>query len=344
MLLNVTRCRSLAEFKAIATSPTSLVSEMAAFEADLITSDKITYVGYDRFTVPGHCLVCSQDVAFLVGFEHCSLGGDGQRTPNWREHMRCPQCELNNRMRAAAWFLLAVSQPSDAIYLTEAVTPLFKALSSHRRRLCGSEYLRDGTGRGKRNAQGIQHQDVTQLTFPDEAFNVIGSFEVLEHVPAYTRALCELSRCLRPGGTLLLTVPFILSSATTLTRATIDDAGQVTHLLPPEIHGDPLDDTGALCFYHFGWDLLDQLAEVGLEDTSISMFWEPRYGYLGGYQFIITARKQASPKRWASLFRTLQRAFGASAKRHHCQTLDEGERVCGDGASDVADAIGEVGS
>ena len=135
MLLNVTRCRSLAEFKAIATSPTSLVSEMAAFEADLITSDKITYVGYDRFTVPGHCLVCSQDVAFLVGFEHCSLGGDGQRTPNWREHMRCPQCELNNRMRAAAWFLLAVSQPSDAIYLTEAVTPLFKALSSHRRRM-----------------------------------------------------------------------------------------------------------------------------------------------------------------------------------------------------------------
>jgi SAM-dependent methyltransferase len=197
--------------------------------------------------------------------------------------------------------------------LTEAVTPLFKALSSHRRRLCGSEYLRDGTGRGKRNAQGIQHQDVTQLTFPDEAFNVIGSFEVLEHVPAYTRALCELSRCLRPGGTLLLTVPFILSSATTLTRATIDDAGQVTHLLPPEIHGDPLDDTGALCFYHFGWDFLDQLAEVGLEDTSISMFWEPHYGYLGGYQFIITARKQASPKRWASLLPILQRAFGASA-------------------------------
>ena len=151
MLLNVTRCRSLAEFKAIATSPTSPVSKMAAYEADLIASDKITYVGYDRFTVPGHCLVCSQDVAFLVGFEHCWRGRPTD--PELAGAFALPAVwSLNNRMRAAAWFLLAVSQPSDAIYLTEAVTPLFKALSSHRRRLCGSEYLRDGTGREKKRA------------------------------------------------------------------------------------------------------------------------------------------------------------------------------------------------
>ena len=305
--MNTMRCRSLDEFKATQASPSMSATAMAVFEKGIIGAEQTTHLSDGKFTVPGYCLVCSRAVAFLVGYEHCFLAADGQRTPNWREHLRCPSCLLNNRMRAAAGFLLSLSKPSDAIYLTEFVTPLFKAVSRHRRHLAGSEYLRDGTAGGARNAQGIQHQDVSQLTFADDSFDMIGSFEVLEHVPNYTQALLEFHRCLRPDGTLLLTVPFLLWSAATLVRATMDQSGHITHLLPAEIHGDPLSDEGALCFYHFGWDLLDHMQNVGFTETGISMFWEPRYGYLGGHQFVITARKPPISKAGAARFPRLRK-------------------------------------
>src|SRR5262249_53490302 len=71
----------------------------------------------------------------------------------------------------------------------------------------------------------------------------------------------------------------------------------ITHLLPPEVHGDPLDQGGALCFYHFGWDFVGALTQAGFEDAGLSMFWNPRLGHLGGYQNIITAPKAAAPRR-----------------------------------------------
>jgi SAM-dependent methyltransferase len=132
----------------------------------------------------------------------------------------------------------------------------------------------------------MRHEDATRLTFPDCAFDDIGTFDVLEHVPNYHRALAEFFRCLRPNGTLIITVPFSLWSAATVTRATIDTSGNITHLLPPETHDDPINQGGALAFYTFGWDLMGALTEVGFKDTGISIYWNPQLGYLGGYQYV----------------------------------------------------------
>jgi hypothetical protein len=41
---------------------------------------------------------------------------------------------------------------------------------------------------------------------------------------------------------------------------------------------------------------VDTLSEAGFEDAGLSMFWNPRLGYLGSYQFVITARKTAAPR------------------------------------------------
>jgi SAM-dependent methyltransferase len=51
--------------------------------------------------------------------------------------------------------------------------------------------------------------DVQQLPFVDSTFDTILCTELLEHVPKPGQALCEISRLLKPGGTLLLTVPMI---------------------------------------------------------------------------------------------------------------------------------------
>jgi len=49
--------------------------------------------------------------------------------------------------------------------------------------------------------------DATAMPFGDGAFDRVIAAEVLEHVPGDQRALCEISRVLRPGGLLALTVP-----------------------------------------------------------------------------------------------------------------------------------------
>ena len=49
--------------------------------------------------------------------------------------------------------------------------------------------------------------DALSLPFPDGAFDRVIAAEVLEHIPADVRALGELARVLRPGGTIAVTVP-----------------------------------------------------------------------------------------------------------------------------------------
>lgn len=49
--------------------------------------------------------------------------------------------------------------------------------------------------------------DALALPFPDDTFDRVIAAEVLEHIPADTRALAELVRVLRPGGTIAVTVP-----------------------------------------------------------------------------------------------------------------------------------------
>jgi SAM-dependent methyltransferase len=49
--------------------------------------------------------------------------------------------------------------------------------------------------------------DALHVPFPDDSFDRIIASEVLEHIPADSAAITELTRVLRPGGTLAVTVP-----------------------------------------------------------------------------------------------------------------------------------------
>jgi SAM-dependent methyltransferase len=279
------RCGSLEEFMAWQSYSAVRDAEIARFEAELVKCRQ------EAFTIPGTCAVCNADVEFHVDYQYCLPEADGGRTPNWRERLICPSCGLNNRQRAAVGFLLSLSRPDDRVYLTEAVTTLSKAVMSKRENVVGSEYLRDGTARGASNAQGIRHEDATCLTFEDNRFDLIGTFDVLEHVPGYSDALQEFYRCLAPGGTLIITVPFSLESDTNIVRAVVTPSGEIEHLLPADIHGDPIDDEGALCFYHFGWELVSKLREIGFTEAGLYFFWSSRLGHLGGNQSVILGRK-----------------------------------------------------
>ena len=158
--------------------------------------------------------------------------------------------------------------------------------------IVGSEYLGNTIVFGKTRADGIRNESIAALTFPDGAFKHILSFDVFEHVPDFRKGFQECFRVLKPGGTLLFTVPFTRDEKTVV-RAKISRKGAVVHLLPPEYHGDPLRTAGCLCFYHFGWDLLDVLTEVGFDQPVALLYWSMELGYLGnGDQIVFLARKR----------------------------------------------------
>ena len=248
----------------------------------------------DAFGVEGRCAVCGDYRLFNTRFIHATKSfPDGRRIPNWREHLACETCGLVSRARASLHlFLQQLNPDGDArIYLTEQVTPLYRWLKERFPRLVGSEYLGEDAQPGAMIGE-IRHESVQQLSFSDSSFDFILSFDVLGHVPDERRALGELLRCLKPGGTLLFTVPFRDDRQDHEVRAILNHDGTLNHVLPPEHHGNPADrDARLLCYRYFGWDLMGDLLHTGFSDPDAWFYWSRQYGYLGDTNSIFVAKK-----------------------------------------------------
>ena len=271
-------------------------AEIFPSNGDLIELEKGLVKSSDNFTISGECFVCKDRVDFNVDFIASAEPAVGEeRVPNWRERLLCPICNLNNRMRAVVHLLEHDSLVQKKhIYITEQMTHLYLSLEQRYPGLVGSEYLGPEFDSGYIREDGIRHEDMTQLSFKDASFDSILSFDVLEHVPDYRTALTECARCLNPdGGELFLTLPFLLNSEETLVRASLLPDGEIEHICTPEFHGDPINPSeGILCFYHYGWDVLETLREVGFENSSVKLYWSRDFGYLGGYQVLIHATRK----------------------------------------------------
>ena len=186
-----------------------------SFEKNLIPHACIAFTFY------GYCYVCKMHVDFLVDFNYYNEVA-GIKIPNWRERLVCPRCYLNNRMRATVHIFNQEFQPDlgSNIYITEQTTDLYKWFVRSFKNVSGSEYLGDPVGYGINNREGIKNEDLTNLSFDNETFDFILSFDVLEHIPNYRKALLECSRCLKPGGILFFSVPFAINARENIVRAT----------------------------------------------------------------------------------------------------------------------------
>ena len=249
----------------------------------------------ENYHLPGYCRVCGQDVKFLVDRQCGAVEIQGVWLPNWRERLVCPVCSLNNRQRAMAYATKeAVAHHRDKrpdIYLMEQVTPIFNWVRISLPHACciGSEYLGKNVRPGK-VVKGIRHEDVEQLSFGDKSFDLIISNDVLEHVMNPRKALKESCRILRPGGKLLMTVPFDLSMEKSRCRAEFVN-GKLEHIFPPAYHGNPVSDDGSLVFTDFGWDFLQDIRNAGFAKVELCFYWSEVYGHIGAGQHYINAVK-----------------------------------------------------
>jgi len=242
----------------------------------------------------GWCQVCARESEFESDLLYAD-GSElhGKPVPNWRERLLCTGCGLNNRVRASLHFLDEKLRPGplSKLYISEQSTPLYQQLRRQRPFVTGSEYLGSALPFGQIDPRtGYRNESVTSLSFADASQDIILSFDVFEHVPDYGNAFRESLRVLKPDGTLLFTVPFT-GGARNLVRARLDAQGNIEHLCEPEYHGDPVNSAGCLCFYHFGWEMLDELRALGFRDAGAELFWSARCAYLGTELLLFTAEK-----------------------------------------------------
>jgi ubiquinone/menaquinone biosynthesis C-methylase UbiE/Tfp pilus assembly protein PilF len=285
----------------------------------------------DAFTIPGHCYLCQRDVEFKVDFRY-AYAVDGVRVPNWREHLVCPSCGLNNRLRASIQFFEQVFLPKKdaAIYITEQCTPMYDLLKRHYTNTIGSEYLGDAVPFGIQNKNGTRNESLTQLTFDDKRFDFVIAFEVFEHIPDFTRAMKECHRVLKDDGKLIFTVPFVRQAEGNIVRALVHDDGSVEHFLPAEYHGDPVNGEGCLAYYHFGWEMFDQLRDAGFDDVAAYSVWSDALGNLGDEQLMFVAVK---PKAFSTVAR--DSGYDNVTKNHSTRAIVGAERISAHTNADV---------
>lgn len=144
------------------------------------------------------------------------------------------------------------------VYALASYGPLFDYLSAHSGHLTISYYDPDVPPGEYRD--GVQCQNVQQLTFADETFDLCVHSEVFEHVAEDHQGFRDIHRVLKPGGLMVFTVP-VFDRDNTVERARLVH-GEIEHMLPPEYHDDQLRGR-VLAFRDYGWDVVKRAEAAG---------------------------------------------------------------------------------
>jgi hypothetical protein len=94
------------------------------------------------FTLRGYCYICQTKVDFLIDFKY-AFDFAGELLPNWRDRVLCPNCRLNNRMRATKHLFDHLCRPhlQASIFIAEQTTPLYTCFKQTFPHIQGSEFL-----------------------------------------------------------------------------------------------------------------------------------------------------------------------------------------------------------
>lgn len=165
--------------------------ELKLYKARLVD---LLLSGWNRKkSLPGYSVPADRMVDFSIN--NCLRLPNGGI--NLRETVNCPKTVFNMRMRAAIHAFNHYEENDDLpTYINEQKTPLYKYFSERLSNLFGSEYLGVKVPLGQFDSDGLRNEDATQLTFEDQSFGNVMSFEVLEHIPDYMTALRETHRVL----------------------------------------------------------------------------------------------------------------------------------------------------
>lgn len=164
-----------------------------------------------RLRNPGKRLTCNfcdyTAERFLpLGYDHPVLVEKGIIGGGHRPDGLCPRCHSSDRERLTKIVMEQVVNCSSgaAVFI---VAPERNLYDFFRKQLTAKVFAGDIAPRFYDWAEEITEQDLTKLTYDDEAFDIVVCNHVLEHIPDDRKAMREILRVLKPGGYAMLGVP-----------------------------------------------------------------------------------------------------------------------------------------
>lgn len=207
---------------------------------------------------------------FTLSFSQCHIC-------NWRLQVkihndemgvRCTKCGSSavTQSLGKAFKAMSNSDKKLSIYELSSRGSFVRFLHSTHHDITLSEYI-DGVNAGEFQ-DGVMCQDVQNLTFENESFDLCTSLEVFEHVEDDIKGFTEVYRVLKPEGNILFTVPMNLHADTVERTKAVD--GKRENILPVEYHSDSLRGVGKVfCYRNYGLDIVKRLEEVGFTNCKI---------------------------------------------------------------------------
>ena len=144
----------------------------------------------ERFTCP----ICNYSGVFL----------DAKRGTGNRQHAQCPKCGLLERHRLQWLAMQRLKGEVDFTKLRVLHIAPERFIERRLRSLCASYLSADLYQKGVDRCE-----DLTQMSFPDQSFDLVYCSHVLEHIKDDLAAISEVRRVLAPGGIAILPVPIV---------------------------------------------------------------------------------------------------------------------------------------
>ena len=203
------------------------------------------------FSNSGFCPTCQRKVTFSA------------RNKWLRDYYLCPDCKSKPRERALIR-TLEMYFPDWQEKVIHESSPINRGASVRLARECThyipSQLFSDVAPGEEKN--GVRCENLEHLTFSDGSIDLHVTQDVMEHVFNPGTVFNEIARTLRPGGAHVFTVPIVNKHKPSCVRAKIGEDGQVTHLLPPVYHGNPVSSDGALVTVDWGFDICRHIFET----------------------------------------------------------------------------------
>jgi len=238
-----------------------------------ITSNRILFEGF--------CPICMHATSFQ------SEGG-------WyRDLLKCSCCNSIPRERALALVLENLCPDWRSLSIHES-SPTPRGISPKLKRE-GKKYIETqyypDQPLGK-IINGFRNENLEKLTFVDSAFDLFVCLDVLEHVNYPEYVFKELVRTIKPGGSILFTVPTYKALEKSIRRAKYMTDGKVDFLgFEPEYHGNPINNNGSLVTFHYGYDLPELIKLWSGLDTTVYRFHDKFHGIIGEFTEVYVCKK-----------------------------------------------------
>ena len=204
----------------------------------------------------GYCNICESKTLFI------------EKTPWLRENYKCLKCGSSPRQRSLInglnlyypdWKNLNIHESSPSTASSVYIKKYCKNYSA-------SHFYQDippGQYKGE-----YRSEDLSNMTFGDQSFDIILSQDVFEHVMDPINAFREIARVLKKGGAHIFTLGWSPNTKISEPRSIIKN-GEVLHLKEPQYHGNPIDEKGSLVTWDWGIDIAEIIFKESGLITSI---------------------------------------------------------------------------